>query len=46
VARDKDSQNDELTAMLAAGNFEQTGIKVIGTWPVQKSLLEALTAGL
>ena len=46
VAKDKDAQNDELTTMLAAGNFEQAGIKVIGTWPVQKSLLDALTAGL
>jgi hypothetical protein len=46
VAKDKSEGEDELTAMLAAGNFEQTGAKVIGIWPVQKSLLDALTAGL
>jgi hypothetical protein len=46
VAKDKEARNDELTVMLAAGNFEQTGVKVIGSWPVQKSLLDALTAGI
>jgi hypothetical protein len=46
MTKDKEAQNDELTAMLAAGNFEQAGVKVIGSWPVQKSLLDALTAGI
>jgi hypothetical protein len=45
-AKDKTAQDPELTAMLAAGHFEQAGVKVIGNWPVQKSLLDALTAGL
>jgi hypothetical protein len=46
AAKHKEAGNDELTAMLTAGNFDQSGVKVIGAWPVKKSLLDALTAGL
>jgi hypothetical protein len=46
VGKDKEAQNDELIGMLAAGSFDQTGVKVTGNWPVKKGLLDALTAGL
>jgi hypothetical protein len=46
VAQDKEAQHDEITSMLAAGTFNQNGAKVMGSWPVKKSLLDSLTAGL
>jgi len=46
IARDKDAQNDELAAALISGSFDQSDRKVVGTWPVHKSLLESLTAGI
>jgi hypothetical protein len=45
-ARDKKAQEDELVAMLTAGSFDQNDRKVAGKWPVRKTLLEALTAGM
>jgi hypothetical protein len=46
LARDKDAQNDELAAALISGSFDQNDRKVVGTWPVRKSLLESLTSGI
>jgi hypothetical protein len=41
-----DKQNDELAAMLKSGTFDENGSRVIGRWPVQKTLLDSLTAGI
>lgn len=46
LGRDKNSSDNEISAMLMAGSFSQTDRKVIGKWPVRKSLLDALTSGL
>jgi hypothetical protein len=46
VARDRQAQNDELAMLLTAGHFDQKDRKVTGTWPVKKSLLDALTQGI
>lgn len=46
MARDKTVSDNELAAMLTAGNFDQTGRNVTGKWPMRKSLLDALTSGL
>lgn len=46
LARDKNAADGEVTAMLTGGVFDQTDRKVTGTWPVRKSLLDALTSGL
>jgi hypothetical protein len=46
LARDKDSRDDELAAMLMAGSFDQNDRKVTGKWPVRKSLIDSLTAGI
>ena len=46
VARDKTISGDGFATMLTAGTFNQTDRKVIGKWPVQRSLLDALTTGL
>ncbi|HYA16584.1 MAG TPA: hypothetical protein VEF06_03915 [Bryobacteraceae bacterium] len=40
------SDKDELAAMLKSGTFDETGSRVIGHWPVQKTLLDSLTAGI
>ena len=39
-------KDDEFARMLAAGTFDQAGNRVAGRWPVAKSLLESLTAGI
>jgi hypothetical protein len=41
-----DKQNDDLAAMLKSGTFEENGSRVVGRWPVQKTLLDSLTAGI
>ena len=46
LLRDKTISNDEFATMLTAGTFDQTGRRVTGKWPVQRSLLDALTTGL
>ncbi len=46
LARDKKAAEDEVATMLTAGRFDQTGRRVIGNWPVRRSLLDALTAGI
>lgn len=38
--------DDELARMLSSGTFDQNGLRVAGRWPVAKSLLENLTAGI
>ena len=44
--RDKQVQEDDLARMLTAGTFDQNDRRVAGKWPVGKSLLESLTAGI
>jgi hypothetical protein len=46
LLRDKTISNDEFATMLTAGTFDQTERRVTGKWPVQRSLLDALTTGL
>jgi hypothetical protein len=46
LSRDKKVSSDELGAMLTAGIFDQTDRRVTGKWPVGKTLLDALTAGI
>ncbi len=38
--------DDELARTLGSGSFEQNGLRVAGRWPVARSLLETLTAGI
>ena len=35
----------DLTSVLTAGKFQQNDKRVTGTWPVDRSFLEALAAG-
>lgn len=47
TANFKDAHSpDELTGLLVAGTFLQTGNKVFGYWPIQKKLLESLAGGM
>ena len=46
LARDKTISEDGLATMLTAGTFDQMDRRVTGKWPVQRSLLDALTTGL
>ncbi len=46
LPRDKKVADDEVAALLTAGSFDQAGLRVTGRWPVRKSLLDALTAGI
>jgi hypothetical protein len=46
LARNKSISDDEVTAMLTAGVFDQADREVTGKWPLRKSLLDALTSGL
>jgi len=46
AARDKTSADDEVTALLTGGSFDQNDRRVRGKWPVRKSLIEALTDGI
>lgn len=36
MPRDREIGNDDLARTLAAGVFEQTGVRVIGRWPVSE----------
>jgi hypothetical protein len=45
-ARDKKVADDEFAALLTGGSFDQTDRQVTGRWPVRKSLLDSLTAGI
>ncbi len=46
AARDKNSGGDEVSALLAAGTFDQTGLRVSGKWPVRQSLLDTLASAI
>ncbi len=46
LARDKTIADDGFAMMLTAGAFDQSDRRVTGKWPVQRSLLDALTTGL
>jgi hypothetical protein len=46
LTRDKKVVDDEIATLLTAGSFDQTDRRVSGRWPVRKSLLDALTAGI
>jgi hypothetical protein len=46
LTRDKKLADDELATLLTAGRFDQTDRRVTGRWPVRKSLLDALSAGI
>jgi len=46
LMRDKKAADDEVGTLLTAGSFEQADRRVTGRWPVSKSLLDALTAGI
>ncbi len=44
--RDKRQEGDEVIALLTGGSFDQKDRLVTGNWPVRRSLLDALTAGI
>ncbi|MBV8817975.1 MAG: hypothetical protein JO022_06435 [Acidobacteriaceae bacterium] len=46
LVRDKNSKSDDLATMLTSGSFDQTDSKVVGKWPVKKSLIDSLMAGI
>lgn len=46
LAHDSKAAGDEVATLLVGGSFDQTDRRVTGTWPVGKSLLDALTAGI
>jgi hypothetical protein len=46
LMRDKKVPDDEVATLLTAGSFDQTDRRVTGRWPIRKSLLDALTAGI
>jgi hypothetical protein len=46
AARDKQPADDEITALLTSGSFDQNDRRVNGKWPVRRTLLDALTAGI
>jgi hypothetical protein len=46
LTKTKSSGNDDVMTLLTGGSFEQKDRLVTGNWPVHKSLLEALTAGI
>jgi hypothetical protein len=45
-AHDKKVADDEVAALLTGGSFDQMDRRVTGRWPVRKSLLDSLTAGI
>ncbi|HEX4276779.1 MAG TPA: hypothetical protein VHZ74_15585 [Bryobacteraceae bacterium] len=46
LQHDKQVADDELATLLTGGTFDQSDRRVTGTWPVRKSLLDALTSGI
>lgn len=46
LRRDRKAVDDDVVTLLTAGSFDQTDRRVTGRWPIRKSLLEALTAGI
>jgi hypothetical protein len=46
IAREKQSPNPrDLTGVLSAGSFQHTGMRVSGSWPLERVFLEGLLAG-
>jgi hypothetical protein len=46
MPRNQEIRGDDLAKTLAAGVFEQAGARVTGRWPISKSLIDSLTAGI
>jgi len=46
IAQKKVAPDDSLAQLLALGTFDQTGAKVVGRWPLARSVIESLTAGI
>ena len=46
LTRDKKAADGEMAALLTGGTFDQMDRRVTGKWPLRKSLLDALTAGI
>jgi hypothetical protein len=46
AVRDKESADNEITALLTSGSFDQRDRRVTGKWPVRRTLLDALTSGI
>jgi hypothetical protein len=42
----KPAAGNDLALLLTSGTFQQAGSHVLGTWPIQRSLIESLTSGL
>jgi hypothetical protein len=46
IARDKQTPNPrDLSGVLTAGSFQHTGMRVFGSWPLERVFLEGLLAG-
>jgi len=45
-ARQHAAQDDQILAVLTKGSFDQTGRKVTGSWPLAKTVLDSLLAGI
>lgn len=46
LQQDRQAGDDELASVLTGGKFDQADRRVTGTWPLRKSLLDALTEGI
>ena len=46
ISRDSQTAKDELAVFLISGSFDQNDKQVTGRWPVKRSLLGSLTAGI
>jgi hypothetical protein len=46
LGRDQKARADELARVLVAGRFDQNDRRVDGQWPIGRSLIESLTAGI
>lgn len=46
IAKKTVPQDDDFARLLAAGTFEQAGTRVSGKWPLAKTFIDSLTAGL
>ncbi len=40
------ASGDDVARALAAGSFDQSGLRVDGRWPVSKAMLDSLTSGI
>lgn len=46
LTHESNPASDEVANLLVAGSFDHADRRVTGTWPVKKSLLDALTSGI